>query len=154
LRVNPKIFNDVLDQISDHPIFSSGGSQNCQLPIPIQLAICLNYVGHYGNAISPEYVAQWAGVSVGAVINCTNHVMVAILDQHDTFIQFTGLDSEDVAHAQVYTKNHSCPKWCNGILAADGSAFRLFAKPTMHGETFFDRKSNYSLNCQASIYIY
>ncbi|KIJ10157.1 hypothetical protein PAXINDRAFT_86482 [Paxillus involutus ATCC 200175] len=152
LRVNSEIFDDILDQISDHPIFSSGGSQNHQLPIAIQLAIFLNCAGHYGNAISPEYVAQWAGVSTGSVYNCTNRVMVAILDQHNTFIQFPGLDSEDVARARVYTQNRSCPEWRNGILTADRSAFPIFAKPTMHGETFFDRKSNYSLNCQASIY--
>ncbi|KIK74134.1 hypothetical protein PAXRUDRAFT_151301 [Paxillus rubicundulus Ve08.2h10] len=147
VRVNPEIFDDILDHISDHPIFSSGGSQNCQLSIAIQLAIFLNHAGHYGNAISPKYVAQWAGISVGSVINCTNHVMVAIFDQHDTFIQFPGLNSEDVARARVYTQNHSCPEWGNGILAADESPFHLFAKPVMHGETFFDCKSNYSLNC-------
>ncbi|KIK96222.1 hypothetical protein PAXRUDRAFT_138979, partial [Paxillus rubicundulus Ve08.2h10] len=152
VRVNPEIFDYILDHISDHPIFSSGGSQNCQLPIAIQLAIFLNHAGHYGNAISPEYVAQWTGISVGSVINCTNRVMVAISDQHDTFIQFPGLNSEDVAHARVYMQNCSCPEWGNGILAADGSPFCLFAKPAMHGETFFDHKSNYSLNCQASIY--
>ncbi|KAF9226101.1 hypothetical protein BS17DRAFT_698676, partial [Gyrodon lividus] len=80
LRVNPKICDDILDQISDHPTFSSGESQNFQLPIAIQLAIFLNCTGHDGNAISPKHVSQWAGVSVGSVINCTNHVMVAILD--------------------------------------------------------------------------
>ncbi|KIK79735.1 hypothetical protein PAXRUDRAFT_160478 [Paxillus rubicundulus Ve08.2h10] len=144
VRVNHEISDDILDHISDHPIFSSGGSQNCQLPIAIQLAIFLNHAGHYGNVI----------FSVGSVINCTNRVMVAILDQHDTFIQFPGLDSEDVARAQVYMQNHSCPEWGHGILAADadGSPFCLFAKPAMHSETFFDHKSNYSLNCQASIY--
>ncbi|KIK78666.1 hypothetical protein PAXRUDRAFT_163358 [Paxillus rubicundulus Ve08.2h10] len=26
LRVNPELFDDILNQISDHPIFSSGGS--------------------------------------------------------------------------------------------------------------------------------
>ncbi|KAF9220564.1 hypothetical protein BS17DRAFT_681967, partial [Gyrodon lividus] len=87
LQIITPIFDDILDQISDHPIFSNQ-SHNHQLPIAIQLAIFLNHAGHYGNAISPEYVAQWAGVSVGSVINCTNHVMVAILDQHDTFMQF------------------------------------------------------------------
>ncbi|KIK75837.1 hypothetical protein PAXRUDRAFT_67919, partial [Paxillus rubicundulus Ve08.2h10] len=76
-----------LDQISDHQIFSNQ-SHNRQLPVAIQLAIFLNHAGHYGNTISPKYVAQWAGVSTGSVINCTNHVMVAILDQHDTFMQF------------------------------------------------------------------
>ncbi|KIK79880.1 hypothetical protein PAXRUDRAFT_160090, partial [Paxillus rubicundulus Ve08.2h10] len=50
-----------------------------------------------------------------------------------------------------YTQEHSCPEWHNGILAADGSAFCLHAKPTLHDETFFDCKSNYSLNCQMVI---
>ncbi|KIK79342.1 hypothetical protein PAXRUDRAFT_161509 [Paxillus rubicundulus Ve08.2h10] len=63
LWVDPDIFDAILDQISDHPIFSSA-SHNCQLPIAIQLAIFLNRAGHYGNAISPKDVAQWAGVRV------------------------------------------------------------------------------------------
>ncbi|KAF8834522.1 hypothetical protein BDN67DRAFT_914822, partial [Paxillus ammoniavirescens] len=87
----------------------------------------------------------------GSVINCTNCVMVAILDQHDTFMQFPALDSEDVAISHAYTQEHSCPEWHNGILAANGSAFCLHAKPTLHDETFFDRESNYSLNCQLVI---
>ncbi|KAF9222989.1 hypothetical protein BS17DRAFT_836590 [Gyrodon lividus] len=115
VRVNPDIFDDILDQISDHPIFFNQ-SHNRQLPIAIQLTIFLNHAGHYGNAISPEYVAQWAGK-----IAC------------------------------AYTQEQSCPEWHNGILAADGSAFHLHAKPTLHGETFYDHKSNYSLNCQLVI---
>ncbi|KIK93879.1 hypothetical protein PAXRUDRAFT_144044, partial [Paxillus rubicundulus Ve08.2h10] len=136
LQIIAPIFDDILDQISDHPIFFNQ-SHNCQLLIAIQLAIFLNHAGHYGNEISPEYVAQWAGVSVGSVINCTNCVIVAILDQHDTFVQFPVLDSEDVKIACAYTQEHSCPEWCNGILAADGSAFCLHAKPTLHSETFY-----------------
>ncbi|KIK79583.1 hypothetical protein PAXRUDRAFT_160943, partial [Paxillus rubicundulus Ve08.2h10] len=128
-------------------------SHNCQLPVEIQLAIFLNRAGHYGNAISPEYIAQCAGVSTGLVIDYTNHVMVAILGQHDTFMQFPALDSEDMTISCAYTQEHSCPEWHNGILAADGSAFHLHAKLTLHGETFFDHKSNYSLNCQVSILI-
>ncbi|KAF9233516.1 hypothetical protein BU15DRAFT_80010 [Melanogaster broomeanus] len=41
LRVDPVIFDDILDQISDHPIFQYQ-SNNKQLPIAIQLAIFLN----------------------------------------------------------------------------------------------------------------
>ncbi|KIK72709.1 hypothetical protein PAXRUDRAFT_180066 [Paxillus rubicundulus Ve08.2h10] len=66
-------------------------------------------------------------------------------------MQFPDLDSEDAERAQAYSQAHSCPGWHKGILVADGSAFCLYAKPSMHGETFFDCKSNYSLNCQASI---
>ncbi|KIK81781.1 hypothetical protein PAXRUDRAFT_44847, partial [Paxillus rubicundulus Ve08.2h10] len=48
LWVNPEIFDSILDQLSDHLIFQSQ-SNNPQLAIAVQLAICLNHVGHYGN---------------------------------------------------------------------------------------------------------
>ncbi|KIK81314.1 hypothetical protein PAXRUDRAFT_156375 [Paxillus rubicundulus Ve08.2h10] len=149
LWVDPDIFDAILDWINDHPIFSSA-LHNCQLPIAIQLVIFLNHAGHYGNAISPEDIAQWAGVSVGSVVNCTNHVMVAVLDQHDDFIQFPALDSQAAENVRSYVEAHVCPEWWNGFLAADGSAFGLYAKPGLHGEIFFDHKSNYSLNCQVN----
>jgi hypothetical protein len=57
LCVNPDIFDDILNQISGHLIFTNQ-SNNPQLPIAIQLAIFLNCAGHYGNAISPEDVGQ------------------------------------------------------------------------------------------------
>ncbi|KIK98292.1 hypothetical protein PAXRUDRAFT_134508 [Paxillus rubicundulus Ve08.2h10] len=147
IRVNPEIFDNILDQLSDHPIFQSK-SNNPQLPVAVQLAIFLNHAGHYGNAISPDDVALWAGVSVGSVINCTNHVMIAILDQHDNFLQFPPPHSHDCSQAKEFTDNSACPEWQGGFLAADGSTIPLFQKPGFYGETFFDRKSNYSLNCQ------
>ncbi|KAG2045734.1 hypothetical protein BDR06DRAFT_900306, partial [Suillus hirtellus] len=63
-------------------------SNNPQFPVAIQLAIFLNHVGHYGNAISNEDVCRWAGVSIGSVMNCTNCVMMALLAKHDKFIFF------------------------------------------------------------------
>ncbi|KAG2155372.1 uncharacterized protein EDB93DRAFT_1080523, partial [Suillus bovinus] len=83
---------------------------NLQLPIAIQLAIFLNHTRYYGNAISPNDVGQWAGVSVGLVINCSNCVMIALLDQHDTFICFPTPDSDNAEHAQQYVKSKSCPE--------------------------------------------
>lgn len=38
----------------------------------------------------------------------------------------------------------------------DGTLIPLFEKPGHHGEAYFDRKSNYSLNvqvCRTSLYI-
>ncbi|KIK79633.1 hypothetical protein PAXRUDRAFT_160828 [Paxillus rubicundulus Ve08.2h10] len=149
LQVDPDIFDAILAQISDHSIFSSA-SHNHQFPIAIQLVIFLNCAGYYGNVILPEDVAQWARASVGSVVNCTNCVMVAVLDQHDDFIQFPALESQDAENARSYVEAHVCSEWQNGFLAADGSAFGLYAKPGFHGETFFDHKSNYSLNCQVN----
>ena len=145
LRVDPEIFDRILEQISGSDIFIPKGNQP-QLPISIQLAIFLNCAGHYGNAISLEDIAQWAGVSVGSVNNCTNRVMVALLQQHDLFLGIPGEEEAEIARDWV--EERSCPGWRNGIFAADGSAINLFEKPGVYGETFYDRKSRYSLNCQ------
>lgn len=98
LHVSPEIFDDILNQISNHPVFHNQ-SNNPQLPIAVQLAIFLNRAGHYGNSISPQDVCQWAGVSVRSVINCTNRVMAALLAEHDNFISFPALDSVEAARA-------------------------------------------------------
>jgi hypothetical protein len=147
LRVNPEIFDDILDHISGHPIFQNQ-SNNPQLPVSIQLAIFLNRAGHYGNAITLEDVAQWAGVSVGSVVNCTNRVMIAVLDAHDQFVCFPADNSEDADLARKFAESRTCPEWKGGFLAIDGSTMDLFTKPGYYGETFFDRKSKYSLGCQ------
>ena len=149
VRVDPAIFNCILDEISNNPIFHSN-SNNPQLPVVIQLAIVLNRAGHYRNAIMPEDVAQWAGVSVGSVINCTNRVMVALLDQHDHFIYIPEADSEDAELAHLSVAQKTCVAWEGGIFATDGSTLHFFEKPSVYGDTFTDRKGNYSLNCQVS----
>ncbi|KAG2071486.1 hypothetical protein BDR04DRAFT_1194035, partial [Suillus decipiens] len=141
LCINPDIFDDILDQISRHAIFINH-SNNMQLPVAVQLAIFLNHIGHYGNTISPEDVAQWAGVSVS---------LVTILDLHDTFIAFPTLDLDDVENAHKFVEERSCPEWRNGIFAVDGSAINLYEKPGLYSEAFYDRKLNYSFNCQGII---
>ena len=58
--------------------------------------------------------------------------------------------------AQMYAEARTCFTWRNGIFAADGTTVPLFVKPSLFRETFFNQKSNYSLNCQVctiSIYM-
>lgn len=148
VRVDPDIFNCILEQISADPIFQSR-SNNPQLPIALQLAIFLNRAGHYGNAVSPEDVSQWAGVSVGSVINCTNRVIVSILNQHDNFMEMPTAGERDMQLARAFVKKKTgCTEWKGGVFAVDGSTFNLFEKPALYGDTFTDRKGRYSINCQ------
>ncbi|KIK14409.1 hypothetical protein PISMIDRAFT_84611, partial [Pisolithus microcarpus 441] len=146
-RINPNTFDFILDQITDHPIFMNN-SPNKQLPVALQLAIFLNRAGHYGNAVTPEDVRQWAGVSIGSVINCTHCVMIALLDQHEKFIYFLCVNAIEMEKARVYVEECTCAAWCNGVFAVDSSAVKLMSKPSIYSETFYDRKCNYSLNCQ------
>ncbi|KAG2055851.1 hypothetical protein BDR06DRAFT_1044727 [Suillus hirtellus] len=66
--------------------------------------------------------------------------MVALLEEHNQFIFFPEDNSEDAELAQQ-----------GGYLAIDGSTIDLFTKPAYFGETFYDRKSKYSLGCQVVI---
>ena len=149
LRVESGIFDCILDQISDHDIFQSQ-SNNPQLPVAIQLTIFLKCAGHYGNGCTPESLSKWAGIAVGSVINCTNCVMVAILDQHDEFITIPASNSEDMEISQKWVEERSCRGWQNGVFPANGSMINLFQKPSIYGETFYDQKSRYLLNCQVN----
>jgi len=152
LRVSPEVFANIVSLIQDHPTFHSN-SPNPQLPVQIQLAVFLNAAGHYGNAATPQDMAEWAGVSKGTVYNCYKRVMLAILSCHNTFIHFDltkEKDREDKQKAQRYVEERTCSQWKGGFLCVDGTPFKLFQKPGWHGEGFFDRKSNYSLSNQVS----
>ncbi|KIK11405.1 hypothetical protein PISMIDRAFT_122763 [Pisolithus microcarpus 441] len=69
LHVDPDVFAYLVKKLEGHPVFSNN-SNNPQLPVPVQLTIFLNGVGHYGNGAAMEDVAEWAGISVGTVYNC------------------------------------------------------------------------------------
>jgi hypothetical protein len=88
LRVDPDVFDKLIELVENHPIFGS----KCQLPVKIQFAIFLNCAGHYGNAATMEDIADWAGVSVGTIHNCSNRVMIAIAALHDDVIPWNAQD--------------------------------------------------------------
>jgi hypothetical protein len=145
LRVSPPIFDRLVGLIEDNTIFHNN-SNIPQHPIPIQLAIFLVRLGHYGNASSPEYVAQWAGVCVGTVINATYRCLVAFLALHDEAVMMP--PEEEKERAKEYVEGVTCPEWRNGFLLADGTKFALFQKPGLHGEAWFDKNKDYSIDCQ------
>ena len=118
LCVEPAIFDCIIDKIHKNVTFHSG-SNKLQLPISIQLAIFLNHAGQYGNVISPEDVAQWAGVSVRSVVNCTHHVMIALLSCHNEYIVVPPVDSEDAELSHTFVEEQTCPGWQNGVMVED-----------------------------------
>ena len=78
-------FDSLLGMIETHPIFLNDAIVS-QAPVSKQLAVAMFQFGHNGNATSVEAVAQWAGVSVGTVIDCTCRVMIAFLVLYDSAI--------------------------------------------------------------------
>jgi hypothetical protein len=150
LRVSPSTFDGLEKMIADNPIFYNS-SPFPQGSVSAQLATTLFRFGHDGNAASVEAVAQWAGICAGTVVNWTRRVMLAFLALHDSAVHWPS--EEEKEEAKDWVESVSCPAWRDGFCMVDGTPAILFQKPGYHGEAYFDRKSNYSLNVQVSAII-
>ncbi|EKM58902.1 uncharacterized protein PHACADRAFT_63878, partial [Phanerochaete carnosa HHB-10118-sp] len=152
LRVSPYTFDRLVETIGNDLIFTNK-SQNCQLPIDLQLAITLHRFGHDGNGVSVQGVAGWGGIAVGTVLLVTRRVMTALL--RPAFMQdAVSLPSqEEKEQAKAWVEKHSCRAWRDGWLIStslmvDGTLVSLYTCPKWYSESYFDRKSNYFLNIQ------
>jgi hypothetical protein len=147
VRVTPDCFDAILAAIHNDAVFHNN-SQNRQHPIDEQLAIALYRFGHFGNGASSLKVALWAGIGYGTVDRITKRVMVAVCGEqfrHSTLHWATEDEKED---AKVWVEENSCPAWRDGWLMVDGTLVPLYARPGFYGNTWYDRKSNYSMNVQ------
>lgn len=148
LRVHPSTFDTLLNKIEAHTIFYNN-LHVPQAPPAFQFAIFLNRAGHYGNAASPEDLAQWAGVSAGSIINAMNWVMVALLWLHDKAIHLPM--AEEKESAKQWMEGQTCPEWRGGHLMVDSTKFPVFQQPGLYGDAWFDKNKDYSLDCQVSL---
>jgi hypothetical protein len=151
LQVSASTFDSLLKMIETHPIFLNN-SNISQRSVSMQLAIAMFWFGHNGNAASVEAVAQWAGVSAGSVVNCTRRIMIAFLALHDSAIRWPSEDEKE--ESKQWVEAASCYAWRDGYCMVDGTPIVLFQKPGYHGEAYFDRKSNYSLNLQVRVIVF
>ena len=152
-RVTPACFDDLVQSIKDHPVFHNS-SNNAQMPVDEQVAIALYRFGHYGNAASTMKVALWAGVGYGTVRNVTIRVMSALCDPRFRAAVMPWPNRADIERAKARVEGNSCPAWRDGWCMVDGTLVPLFQRPHHFGNTFFDRKSNYSMNVQVCILLH
>ncbi|EEB95596.1 hypothetical protein MPER_05407, partial [Moniliophthora perniciosa FA553] len=149
LRVSPTTFDRLVDILQDDMVFRNDSS-NEQLPVEQQVAVALYRFGHYGNAASLKKVAEWAGLGKGTVTKCTRRVMSAILQPSfkDRYVRMP--TDEEKEEAKRWVAQASCEAWRDGWCLVDGTLIKLFARPHWYGESYYDRKCNYSLNSQGT----
>jgi len=94
------------------------------------------------------------GVAKGTVSLVTWRVMVAVLHPQfmENVVRFP--NDEEMQEAKDWVKNHSCCSWQNGWCFVDGSLIPLATRPEWFGESYWDRKDQYSLNVQVPFYIF
>ena len=147
LRVTPATFDKIIQELETDPVFSNDANTS-QMPVEHQVAITLWRFGHDGNASGLQKVANWAGVGKGTISLVTRRVMTAILRPSFMKKAVQVPTAEEKEAAKQWVENNSCRAWRDGYLMVDGTLVPLFAKPKWYGESYFDRKCNYSLNIQ------
>ncbi|PIL29432.1 hypothetical protein GSI_08374 [Ganoderma sinense ZZ0214-1] len=147
LRVSPSTFDRLVSRLAEDPVFSNN-SENPQMPVETQVAIALWRFGRYGNSASLQHAANWAGCGKGTVDLVTRRVMTAVL--RSSFLEeYICLPTEEEkAKAKEWVESHSCKAWRDGWCMVDGTLVPLDERPFWYGESYFDRKCNYSLNVQ------
>ncbi|KAF8191116.1 hypothetical protein K438DRAFT_1675946, partial [Mycena galopus ATCC 62051] len=147
LRLSPLTFDKLVNKLTDDAVFSNN-SDNGQMPVEDQVAIALFRFGHSGNAASLQKVANWAGVGKGTITLVTRRVMTAVLRPEFMAEAVHMPTVSEKEKAKAWIEAHSCKAWRDGWCMVDGTLVSLFNRPYWFGESYFDRKCNYSLNIQ------
>ncbi|KAJ6534890.1 hypothetical protein B0H19DRAFT_1322962 [Mycena capillaripes] len=147
LRMSPYTFDKLVEKLEGDRVFANN-SHNPQMPVEDQLAITLFRFGHSGNATSLQKVANWAGVAKGTVTLVTRRIMEAVLRPEFMAEAVCMPTAPEKEQAKSWVERHSCKAWRNGWCMVDGTLVSLFNRPFWFGESYFDRKCNYSLNIQ------
>ncbi|KAF8582924.1 hypothetical protein K439DRAFT_1647406 [Ramaria rubella] len=129
LRIWPTTFDSLVEKIKDDPVFHNN-SDNKQIPVGLQLAVALYRFGHFGNAASLQ------------------KIMTAVCREPFQRIVMQWPNKEVNENAKAWVEKQSCPKWRDRWCMVDGTLVPLFARPGFFGNSWYDRKSNYSLNVQ------
>ncbi|THV01308.1 hypothetical protein K435DRAFT_655724 [Dendrothele bispora CBS 962.96] len=144
VRMSPEAFDALVSAIEDDEVFTRGD----QTPVTHQLAVALYWLGHYGNAASTVKVALWAGIGYGTVRLFMKRVMEAVCRENfrKTVMAWPSDDTKE--HAMDWIEENSCEAWRPGWLMVDGTLVPLYSRPAFFNNTWYDRKSNYSMNLQ------
>lgn len=147
LRVSPTTFDKLVDKLRHDPVFCNN-SNNAQISVEEQVAVGLYRFGHNGNAASLQGVANWAGLGKGTVHLITRRFLTAVLRPEFMKSAVRLPTPEEKEKAKAWVEAHSCSAWRDGWCFVDGTLVPLDERPVWFGESYFDRKCNYSLNIQ------
>jgi hypothetical protein len=154
IRLNPTTFDKLVDELSLDSVFSNNSDSSPQFPVEQQVAIALFRFGHFGNAAGVQMVANWAGVSKGYVFTATQRVMAAVL-RASFRNQYVRMPTRrEKRNAKRWVARNSCKAWRDGWCFVDGTLIPLAFRPFFYGESYFDRKCNYSLNVQVFNFLF
>lgn len=118
--------------IADHKVFQSRSNQK-QEPVAVQLALALDYLGHFGNGMAITHLLHEWNQSEGSCINFMNHVIKALLSLSDQFTAWP-LPEFHAGHSRSMSKQTFSS--CVGFV--DGTTIPLSHCPDEDGDFYYD----------------
>lgn len=146
VRVSPPVFAVLVSYLESTPLFRPDPKSRRILNTKEHLAIFMKRAGHYGNGASIAEIAEWAGVSTGTVVNVTWRVQIAFMYYHDEQVRWP--NAQEKRAAKEFTVARTCNEWNGAFLAVDGTAIKLFQKPALFGESWYNKDSIYAMSLQ------
>ena len=142
-RMEKRLFEMLVDKIKGHNVFENNSLRK-QAEVYIQLAVTLKRFGHDGTGNSINQLAAYFGISKGSVTDFTRRCMIAIEAELGKLVRWPNREERVLTSKRI--QHYHYFKNCIGYV--DGTHLKLSQKPKVDGETYFNRKKDYSLNCQ------
>ena len=143
-RMTRKSFNALAAIVSNDSIFRND-SRNPQVSPIIQLATTLYLLGSFGSS-TVRAAAQLGIGEVTAHLYC-NRCIIALVRLSSRFIRWPKPGTPEFRRMRAEIEQQSQFPGCVGFL--DGTNIVLQYGPSFYGESYYDRKKQYSFNLQA-----
>lgn len=140
-RMSPHAFENLVQLIGHHGVFSSRSPLSPQRPAAYQLLVALRRFGSSGNAMSMEEVADDFDVSVGTVEMYTRRSMIAIQSIESTTVFWPANEERNLIKHRI--ENETRFRDCIGFV--DGTLIPFDCKPSKDPEDWFSHKSEYGM---------
>jgi hypothetical protein len=144
-RMERSTFDQLLEAIQGDPVFENKSPGRNQIDCKVQLGIFLYRCGDPGSGVR---IASHFGVSESTIFLCIKRVILALLRLWKSYIQWPKPGSAEYKRLRGAIADRS-PYFEGCVGFVDGSEIILRDKLLLDGESFFSRKSNYSINLQA-----
>jgi hypothetical protein len=130
--------------IKDHEVFQRVNSDSrgaAPKPAEHQLLVLLRYYGTEGNACTSVAIAGFFGIASGAVDNCREAALTAVLSLEPQ--TYFWPDEDERKQIAKRIKDKYLFPHCVGFI--DGTLLPLSSRPLIHGENYLSRKKFYAV---------
>ncbi|KAJ0398703.1 hypothetical protein ATCC90586_003194 [Pythium insidiosum] len=143
VRMCKPTFCFIATLIRDDRVFHNK-SNRAQRDPTLQLAVALEWYGHYGNANAVGKIAQAYCIGAGTVTLYVRRVQKALLRHYQRFVRWPSRARR--LESSAYHRERYGLEGCVGFV--DGTHVIFAQKPHIDGGLHYNRKSRYSLNVQ------